>query len=160
MRLLRPGAATKSRLEADAKAKASADEEKLLGRFFGDRDSEKETVASAFDNTTPRGQGAGEEGRCAAHRPCRAASRVKEPLRSPSTTLGPSPREGTEEESEEEAGEEEEQGEGEEEGDAEAAAEEAEKGEEPSELAADESGEPMRLPRPRAPSMSYTRTAS
>ena len=77
-------------------------------------------------------------------------SRVKVPLlRSPSTTLGPSPREGTEEEEEEE-----------EEDDAEAAAEEAEKGEEPSELAADESGEPMRLPRPRAPSMSYTRTAS
>ena len=78
-------------------------------------------------------------------------SRVKVPLlRSPSTTLGPSPREGTEEEEEEE----------EEEDDAEAAAEEAEKGEEPSELAADESDEPMRLPRPRAPSMSYTRTAS
>ena len=77
-------------------------------------------------------------------------SRVKVPLlRSPSTTLGPSPREGTEEEEEEE-----------EEGDAEAAAEEAEKGEEPSELAADESDEPMRLPRPRAPSMAYTRTAS
>ena len=74
-------------------------------------------------------------------------SRVKVPLlRSPSTTLGPSPREGTEEEEEEE----------EEEGDA----EEAEKGEEPSELAADESDEPMRLPRPRAPSMAYTRTAS
>ena len=77
-------------------------------------------------------------------------SRVKVPLlRSPSTTLGPSPREGTEEEEEEE-----------EEGDAEAAAEEAEKGEEASELAADESDEPMRLPRPRAPSMAYTRTAS
>ena len=85
-------------------------------------------------------------------------SRVKVPLlRSPSTTLGPSPREGTEEEGAEEEEEEEE----EEEGDAEAAAEEeAEKGEEPSELAADESDEPMRLPRPRAPSMAYTRTAS
>ena len=81
-------------------------------------------------------------------------SRVKVPLlRSPSTTLGPSPREGTEEEEEEEEEEKEE-------GDAEAAAEEAEKGEEPSELAADESDEPMRLPRPRAPSMAYTRTAS
>ena len=81
-------------------------------------------------------------------------SRVKVPLlRSPSTTLGPSPREGTEEEEEEEAEEEEEC-------DAEAEEEEAEKGEEPSELAADESDEPMRLPRPRAPSMAYTRTAS
>ena len=82
-------------------------------------------------------------------------SRVKVPLlRSPSTTLGPSPREGTEEEEEEEEAEEEE------ECDAEAEEEEAEKGEEPSELAADESDEPMRLPRPRAPSMAYTRTAS
>ena len=79
-------------------------------------------------------------------------SRVKVPLlRSPSTTLGPSPREGTEGEEEEEE---------EEEGEAEAEEEEAEKGEEPSELAADESDEPMRLPRPRAPSMAYTRTAS
>ena len=84
-------------------------------------------------------------------------SRVKVPLlRSPSTTLGPSPREGTEEEEEEE----EEEAEEEEECDAEAEEEEAEKGEEPSELAADESDEPMRLPRPRAPSMAYTRTAS
>ena len=81
-------------------------------------------------------------------------SRVKVPLlRSPSTTLGPSPREGTEEEEEEEE-------EGDAEAEEEAAAEEAEKGEEPSELAADESDEPMRLPRPRAPSMAYTRTAS
>ena len=83
-------------------------------------------------------------------------SRVKVPLlRSPSTTLGPSPREGTEEEEEEE-----EEEEGEAEAEAEAEEEEAEKGEEPSELAADESDEPMRLPRPRAPSMAYTRTAS
>ena len=55
-------------------------------------------------------------------------SRVKVPLlRSPSTTLGPSPREGTEEEEEEE-----EEEEGEAEAEAEAEEEEAEKGEEPS----------------------------